>query len=81
MDRGAALETFSDFINRHNLSQPQIVFVEKVIDYVVENGYLEPGDIMKPPFDKPQNFMKLFQGQEQREIYQLIVSIKDNALV
>ena len=81
MDRGAALEAFSEFINKHNLNQSQIVFVEKVIDYVVENGYLEPGDLMKPPFDKPQNFMKLFFGQEQREIYQLIVSIKNNALV
>ena len=81
MDRNAALSTFSDFINKYNLNQAQIVFVDKIIDYVVENGYLEPSDIMKPPFDKPQNFMKLFQGPAQREIYQLIVSIKDNALV
>ena len=81
MDRGAALEVFSDFINKHNLNQSQIVFVEKIIDYVVENGYLEPSHLLGPPFDKPQNFMKLFQGQEQREIYRLIVSIRDNALV
>ena len=81
MDRTAAYEVFSGFINEHNLNQTQIVFVEKVIDYVVENGYLEPAALMRPPFDKPQSFIKLFETPEQKELVNLVFSIKSNAIV
>lgn len=81
LEREAAMKVFSSFINEQNLNQQQITFVHKVIDYVVENGYLEnPSDIMKPPFDKPQNIMKLFDASKQKELITLIGSFKMNAL-
>lgn len=81
LDYEAACLAFSEFINDQSLSQQQIVFVKKVIDYVVQNGYIESAsELMKPPFDKPQSFIKLFDGSKQKKIVDTIVSIKENAV-
>ena len=77
----AACAAFSEFINDQSLTQPQIVFVKKIIDYVVQNGYIENvSDLMKPPFDKPQSFVKLFDGAKQKRLVELVNQIKENAL-
>ncbi|WAG61785.1 hypothetical protein LL037_16635 [Clostridium estertheticum] len=55
----ADIKVFSKFINDQSLDQNQIVFVKKVIDYIVQNGYVENVmDLAKPPFDKPYKFVK-----------------------
>lgn len=77
----AACVAFSEFINDQSLSRAQIVFVKKVIDYVVQNGYIENVSmLMKPPFDKPQTFIKLFDGSKQKRIVETVAKIKDNAV-
>ncbi len=61
----AANRAFSEFINDQSLTQAQIVFVKKVIDYIVQNGYIDNvAELTKPPFDKPQSFIKLFDGSK-----------------
>ena len=81
MERDAAMQAFSSFINEQNLNQQQIVFVHKIVDYVVENGYIESIRIlMSPPFDKPQSFMRLFNDTERKELIQIINTIRDNAV-
>ena len=81
MERDAAMQAFSSFINEQNLNQQQIVFVHKIVDYVVENGYMESIKIlMSPPFDKPQSFMRLFNDTERKELIQIINTIRDNAV-
>lgn len=77
----AANAAFSEFINDQSLSQAQIIFVKKVIDYIVQNGYMENiSELTKPPFDKPQSFVKLFDGSKQRKIVELVTKIKENAV-
>lgn len=77
----AAMNVFSEFINDQNLNSNQIAFVQKVIDYVVTNGYIESVKVLfAPPFDKPYNFMKLFNTAEQGKLIKLINTIKDNAV-
>ncbi len=77
----AACVAFSEFINDQSLSQAQIVFVKKVIDYIVQNGYIENvSALMKPPFDKPQSFIKLFDGSKQKQLVEAVTKIKDNAV-
>ena len=50
-----AMKLFSEFINDQSLTQAQIVFVRRIIDYIVQNGYFESvTELMKPPFDKPE---------------------------
>ncbi len=81
LDYEAASAAFSQFINDQSLSQAQIVFVKKIIDYVVQNGYIENiAELTRPPFDKPQSFMKLFDGSKQRQLVELVTKIKENAV-
>ncbi len=82
MERDAAMQAFSSFINEQNLNQQQIVFVHKIVDYVVENGYIESIKVlMLPPFDKPQNFLRLFSDAERKRLMQIVDSIRDNAVL
>lgn len=80
LERSVAMEVFSEFISDQNLTSTQIAFVNKVIDYVVENGYIENvSELMKPPFDKPTMFIKLFDTTHQKQMVALINSIRENA--
>ncbi|MEG1814201.1 MAG: type I restriction-modification enzyme R subunit C-terminal domain-containing protein, partial [Clostridia bacterium] len=82
LEYDAAMQVFSGFINEQGLNQQQIVFVHKVVDYVVQNGYIESvTELMKPPFDKPQSFIRLFTAPEQKKLVALVNLIKENALV
>ena len=81
LDREAANKVFSGFINEVGLSQNQIVFVRKIIDYIVENGYMEnPAQLMDPPFDKPMKITKLFDTATATKIVDAIKDIKENAI-
>ncbi|MFR9709262.1 type I restriction-modification enzyme R subunit C-terminal domain-containing protein [Paenibacillus sp. MB22_1] len=77
----AANQAFSEFINDQSLTQAQIVFVKKVIDYIVQNGYIDNvAELTKPPFDKPQSFIKLFDGSKQKKLVDVVNQIKENAV-
>lgn len=81
LEHDAAMSAFSAFINDQSLNQEQIVFVKKIVDYVVRNGYMEsPKLLMSAPFDKPTSFMRLFDSTKQKQIIELIDEIKDNAV-
>ena len=54
LDHEAAMQAFSKFINDESLNAKQIAFVQKVIHYIEQNGYVESKAVlMKPPFDQP----------------------------
>ncbi|HAG12041.1 MAG TPA: DEAD/DEAH box helicase [Desulfotomaculum sp.] len=81
MEYEAACEAFSEFINDQSINQAQIVFIKKIIDYITQNGYIENvSELMKPPFDKPQSMIKLFDGSRQKKIVEAVKKIKENAL-
>lgn len=81
LEYDAAMKTFSEFINDESLNQQQIVFVKKIVDYVVQNGYIEnASELLKPPFDKPMGFIKLFDSKKQETIIKLVNEIKENAV-
>jgi len=80
MERDAAMKAFSSFISEQKLNADQIVFVNKVIDYVEQNGYVESAsELIRPPFDKPQSFIKLFDSDKQKKFVSIINELKDNA--
>lgn len=81
MDREAAMAAFSEFINDQSLTQAQIVFVKKIIDYIVQNGYMEDvNELTRPPFDKPQSIFKLFDAAKQKRLVEIIQQVKENAI-
>ena len=64
LDHEAAMQAFSKFINDESLNAKQIAFVQKVIHYIEQNGYVESKAVlMKPPFDQPILFTRLFDGK------------------
>ena len=79
LDHDAAFEAFAQFINSQELNEQQISFVHKVVDYVVENGYMELDALAQPPFDRPQSFVRMFTTQQQRDLIAIINAIKHNA--
>lgn len=81
LDHDAAMDAFSAFINDQSLNQRQISFVLKIINHVEQNGYMDSvTELMKPPFDKPLSFTKLFNPQTREEIIKVINRIKENAI-
>ena len=81
LDHEAAMQAFSSLINDENLNQRQIAFVLKIINHIELNGYMEnTADLMKPPFDKPVSFVKLFDAKTRAALMQTITSIRDNAV-
>ena len=80
LDHDAAMQAFSKFINDESLNQKQIAFVNKIINHIEQNGYMESvTDLQKPPFDKPISFVKLFDMKTRTELINTIQSIRDNA--
>ncbi len=81
MDRDSAYAAFSSFIAEERPNAEQIHFIEQVVDYVAENGYINNiMDLMKAPFDRPYKFSVIFTRDEQVKFVQVINSIKNNAL-
>lgn len=79
LDHDAAMEAFAEFINTENLNDQQISFVHKVVNYVVENGYMDLTALGQPPFDRPQPFVRLFNTKQQTGLVAIINSIRANA--
>ncbi|MDO4923124.1 MAG: DEAD/DEAH box helicase family protein [Peptococcaceae bacterium] len=81
LDHEAAMAAFSAFINDQSLNQRQIEFVHKIITHIELNGYMEsPKVLMKPPFDKPIPFMKLFDQKTRTALVATINQVRDNAV-
>lgn len=43
------MEAFVGFLNDQSLNEQQISFVKRVVNYVVDNGYMEPQALTQPP--------------------------------
>lgn len=81
LDHESTMAAFSAFINDSSLNQRQIEFILKIINHIENNGYIEDIKIlMKPPFDKPYSFIKMFDAKTRDAILQTIEKIKNNAL-
>ena len=81
LDHEAAMQAFSKFINDESLNAKQIAFVQKVIHYIEQNGYVESKAVlMKPPFDQPILFTRLFDDKMGGELMETIDAVRKNAV-
>lgn len=81
LDHESAMSAFSTFINDSSLNNQQIEFILKIINHIENNGYIEDIKIlMKPPFDKPFSFIKMFDQKTRNALIQTIEGIKKNAI-
>jgi len=79
LDRDAAMDAFAGFLNDQSLTEHQIDFVNRVVDHIVANGYMEPTALRSAPFDRPQSFVRLFDEAHQASLVGIIREIKRNA--
>lgn len=61
LDRVAANQAFSQFLSDEGLNSQQISFVRLIVDYIVENGYLEKSQLQKDPFKAFGSLSNLFE--------------------
>ena len=81
LDHESAMQAFSKFINDQSLNQRQITFVNKIINHIEQNGYMDNvADLQKPPFDKPVSFIKLFDAKTRKALMEAINDVKENAV-
>ena len=81
MDKESVRDAFTSFINSQKLNQNQIVFVQKLIDYICANGYVKTDVVLeKAPFDKPKTIYNIFEGPQLDEIFDIIDSFKKTAM-
>lgn len=50
LDRNTAKVTFAQYLEGSNFNANQIRFVENIIDYLTQNGVMNPGLLYEPPF-------------------------------
>lgn len=82
MDENAIREEFADFINNNHLNQNQIVFLNKVIDYIKVNGYVETQEVlMQPPFTEPRPMTDIFEIPQLLDIINIVNSFRSNATI
>ena len=80
LDHDAAMAVFAEFLNDTSLNPSQMAFVERIMRYVEENGYMDLEELGRPPFDRPAPLIKLFDASRQRRIVELMTSIRNNAI-
>lgn len=79
LDHEAVMTAFADFINDESLNQQQLAFIRKVVEFVEENGSIEPSALTKAPFDRPASFFRLFDDGRQKRLVQIIRQVHNNA--
>ncbi|MDI3076343.1 DEAD/DEAH box helicase family protein [Clostridioides difficile] len=82
LDREAANEAFSEFLNNKSFNIKQIHFVKLIVDYVVKNGFIEDNKVlMEDPFRTVGSIIDLFENhiEERNKLIKTINKIKENA--
>ena len=81
LNREAAKRAFSDYLNEHRVNANQIQFVNLIIDYLSQNGVIEPSKLYEPPYtDFNTNGLDgVFQDQDANRIVDIIKTIRTNA--
>ena len=82
LDRNAVNNAFNYFLNSGNLNADQIRFIDSIIDYLTENGIIEPEKLFEPPFTEinEQGVLGIFDEVEAGELINIIRDINDRAV-
>ena len=83
LDRNAANEAFSEFLNNESFNSKQIHFVKLIVDYVVKNGFIEDNRVlMEDPFRTVGGIIDLFENhvEERNKLIMTINEIRANTL-
>lgn len=79
IDRSAAKQAFSHYLQGTRFSANQIHFIETIIDYLSQNGVIDPGLLYEPPFTDthPEGLDGVFGDDDADQIISLIRSFNE----
>ncbi|ORE88765.1 type III restriction enzyme, Res subunit [Oceanococcus atlanticus] len=83
LDRNAAKEAFSQFLDGNRYSSQQIRFVEMIIERLTQHGVMDPGLLYEPPFTSihHEGLDGVFPGAGGDTVLGAIEQINENARV
>jgi len=81
LDREAAKQAFSEYLNESTFNSKQIHFINEVINYLTKNGVMKPDQLYAQPFKDyhPRGIDGLFTQTHADHIFQIINTINQNA--
>jgi type I restriction enzyme R subunit len=79
LDRNEAKQAFATYRENGNFSANQIHFVENIIDYLTQNGVIDPGLLYEAPFtdSHPEGLDGVFTDDEADQIISLVRSFNE----
>ena len=83
LDREAAKRAFDSYLDTTTFDSKQIQFVNQVIDYLTQNGVMDPKMLFEHPFTNlsPDGPTSLFKDDDATKIVGIIRAINTNAAV
>ncbi|MBD0371418.1 MAG: hypothetical protein ICV60_11320 [Pyrinomonadaceae bacterium] len=81
LDREAAKLAFGEFLARNNLTANQIRFIDQIIDYLTQNGVMDPGQPYESPFTdySPGGLDGVFNDAYADGIISILEAVRQNA--
>jgi len=81
LDRETATQAFSQFISGTTATPNQIEFINLVVQYLTENGVMEPDRLYESPFTdmNPLGPEGVFPSAKVDQMVQVLVEIKQRA--
>lgn len=79
LDRHAAKQAFAHYLEGSNLGANQIRFVETIIDYLTQNGIMDPGQLYETPFTEahPDGLDGVFEDDDADQIVAIVRSFNE----
>jgi type I restriction enzyme R subunit len=83
LDRNAAKSVFADFISRSPLTPDQMRFLNEIIERLVKNGLMNPGELFEAPFTDfhSTGLFGVMGEQQAKEVVNLISEVQKRAEV
>jgi len=79
LDRNSAKEAFAQYLSGNNFTANQIRFVEEIIDYLTQQGIMNPGLLYEPPFTNihDEGLDGLFSSDDADNLWNVVRSFNE----
>lgn len=83
LERAAAQAAFAQFVQTGNLNPDQINFIDRIINYLCQNGVIDEKKLFEHPFNTlhDQGVVGLFKEAEVKQIMGVLKQVNGNASV
>jgi type I restriction enzyme, R subunit len=82
LHREAAKQAFGEYLREKALNANQVRFIDQIIDYLTQNGVMDPGLLYEPPFTdySSTGLDGVFKDEDASRIVSILGSIREAAV-